>query len=427
MWTLTSEVSLSVICLFEDAGFSNLLPLAYTRAVYELRCGIFTLGEKLFSLYPGHRISLHCRDYLLPVVAKRLNLPPLRASGGEPILFLNGRLIPRRGFSQLIPAEGEETIYLCGQTVIGARLKGLRVDGFIIWLKKGGEGLPELGGNLPTHQIEAATIEYPWDLVTHNENLIRDDFAALGKGGIREGKVDSLARLFPEENIYLGPKSKIEPFCNLDASGGPIYIDKGATISSHTRVEGPAYIGEETIITGGKIREGCSIGPGCRVGGEVEATIFEGFANKYHSGFLGHSYIGEWVNLGALTTNSDLKNNYKSVRVQLGEDSIDTGVIKVGTFIAEHTKTGIGTLFNTGTVVGVGCNIFGGGLPPKYIPSFLWGGKGSFSEHKLAKFLETVKVVMKRRGGYLSPQEEEVLSKVFSLSKGEREDFLNSS
>ncbi len=415
---------MSLICLFEDAGFRNLLPLVYTKAVYELRCGILTLGGRLLSLYPNHQTCLHCRDYLLSAVAQRLNLTPLRASGEEPILFLNGRLIPPEEFPQLIPADGGETIYLCGKTVVGARLKGLRADRFIRWLRKGGEGLPELGEDLSTHQIEVATIEYPWDLIVNNENLLRRDFLALGKGGIREGKVDSPARLFPEERIYLGPKSEIEPFCNLDASRGPIYIDRGATISSHSGVEGPAYIGEETIITGGKIREGCSIGPGCRVGGEVEASIFEGFANKYHSGFLGHSYIGEWVNLGALTTNSDLKNNYKPVKVQIGGTSIDSGAIKVGTFIADHTKTGIGTLFNTGTVVGVGCNIFGGGLPPKYIPSFLWGGGKGFSEHKLAKFIETVRVVMERRGRGLSPQEEKVLSKAFSLSKREREEFL---
>lgn len=415
---------MSVICLFEDAGYRNLLPLVYTKPVYELRCGILTLGERLLSFYPKHQVSLHCRDYLLSAVTERLNLPPPRVAAKEPTLFLNGRLIPPKGFPQTIPAEGEEAIYLCGETVAGARLRGIKAEKFIGWLGKGGEGIPELGGGLLTHQIEATTIEYPWDLVTYNEDLIRTDFIAQGKEGIKEGKVDNLARITSEDKVYLGPKSTIEPFCYLDASRGPIYIDQGATIFSHSRVEGPAYIGEETIITGGKIREGCSIGPGCRVGGEVEATIFEGFANKYHTGFLGHSYIGEWVNLGALTTNSDLKNNYKPVKVQTGKASIDTGVIKVGSFIADHTKTGIGTLFNTGTVVGVGCNIFGGGLPPQYIPSFLWGGKEGFTEHRLTKFLETAKTVMRRRGKELSPQEEEVLSKAFTLSKKEREEFL---
>lgn len=417
---------MSLVCLFEDAGYRNLLPLVYTKAVYELRCGVFTLAGRLLSLYPELGGCLHCREYLLPAVAKRLNLPPLHPSGEEPILFLNGRLIPPRGLPQLISPQGVEAIYLCGKTVAGARLRGSRGDRFISWLKKGGEGLPELIGDLPTHQMEVETIGYPWDLVTHNGDLIREDFLALGKGGTIEGEVDSLVKLSSEDKVYLGPKSRVEPFCSLDASQGPIYIDQGAIISSHSRVEGPAYIGEETIITGGKIREGCSIGPGCRVGGEVEATVFEGFANKYHSGFLGHSYIGEWVNLGALTTNSDLKNNYKPVRVQVGKDTMDTGLIKVGTFIADHTKTGIGTLFNTGTVVGVGCNIFGERLPPKYIPSFLWGGSESFSEHKLAKFLETAQEVVGRRGRKLSLQEEEVLSQVFSLSREEREGFLNS-
>ncbi len=415
-----------MICLFEDAGYRNLLPLVYTKAVYELRCGIFTLGERLILLYPESRAFLHCREYLLSTVTERLNLPPLQSPGSEPILFLNGRVISNQSLSRLIPPQGEEVLYLCGKTVVGARLNGHKAEEFILWLKGGGEGLPDLGEGVSTSQIEVTIIEYPWDLVANNEDLIREDFKGLDKGGTREGEVDSLAKLSGEGRIYLGAKSRVEPFSYLDASQGPIYIDKGAIISSHSRVEGPAYIGEEAIITGGKIRGGCSIGPGCRVGGEVEATIFEGFANKYHSGFLGHSYIGKWVNLGALTTNSDLKNNYKPVKVQVSGGSIDTGIIKLGSFIADHAKTGIGTLLNTGTVIGVGCNIFGGGLPPKYIPSFLWGGGGGFSEYKLHKFLETAQVVMERRGKVLSSQEKEALSKVFALSREEREEFLNS-
>ena len=156
-----------------------------------------------------------------------------------------------------------------------------------------------------------------------------------------------------KDQVYVAPTAEVQPFVCIDTTGGPVTIDEGAVINPQTRIEGPAYIGPKSMIVGGKIREGCSFGPVCRVGGEVEESIIHGYSNKYHDGFLGHAYVGEWVNLGALTTNSDLKNDYGSVSVTLdGRNPINTGSTKVGSLIGDHTKTSIGTLFNTGSYVG---------------------------------------------------------------------------
>jgi UDP-N-acetylglucosamine diphosphorylase/glucosamine-1-phosphate N-acetyltransferase len=172
---------------------------------------------------------------------------------------------------------------------------------------------------------------------------------------------------------------------------------------------------------GGKIEGGTSIGPVCRIGGEVEGSIFLGYSNKYHQGFLGHSYVGEWVNLGALTTNSDLKNNYSSVKVVLDGSPIDSGLTKVGAFIGDHVKTGIGTLLNTGVSIGFASNLFGGGMvKQKYIPAFIWGSAEKQEEYQLEKATQTARMVMKRRDKELVKQENVLFKKIFQLTEKER-------
>jgi UDP-N-acetylglucosamine diphosphorylase/glucosamine-1-phosphate N-acetyltransferase len=173
---------------------------------------------------------------------------------------------------------------------------------------------------------------------------------------------------------------------------------------------------------GGKIREGTGIGPVCRIGGELEKSIFLGYSNKYHEGFLGHSYVGEWVNLGALTTNSDLKNNYGSIKVMVDGSLIDTGLAKVGAFLGDHVKTGIGTLLNTGISIGFSSNLFGGGMiNQRQIPAFFWGSTETEEEYKLDKAIQTAQAVMKRRKTELSQEEADLFKKIFQLTEKERE------
>jgi UDP-N-acetylglucosamine diphosphorylase/glucosamine-1-phosphate N-acetyltransferase len=223
------------------------------------------------------------------------------------------------------------------------------------------------------------------------------------------------------EMILIAESAEIEPQVTLDAREGPILIGENVKIQAHTRIEGPAAICNGAVLCGGKIRAGTTIGPHCRVGGEVEQSIFQAYSNKYHDGFIGHAYIGEWVNLGALTTNSDLKNNYGNVRVEFPSGTVETEAMKVGCFLGDHVKTGIGTLLNTGTVVGFASNVFGGGMPAeKHIPSFMWGGKDGFEEFRLEKAKEVARAVVPRRGREFTPAMEQMFDFLFDRTRTHR-------
>jgi UDP-N-acetylglucosamine diphosphorylase/glucosamine-1-phosphate N-acetyltransferase len=205
----------------------------------------------------------------------------------------------------------------------------------------------------------------------------------------------------------------IEPFVLLDVSAGPIWLEQGVTIRSFTRLAGPAWIGRSTTLLGGSI-SASSIGPHCKIRGEVEATVVNGFTNKAHDGFLGHAYVGRWVNLGALTTNSDLKNNYGTVRIWTPDGETDTGEKKIGCLLGDHVKTAIGTMFNTGTVVGAGANIFGAGMPPKRVSPFAWGDTGATWD--IDRFLETAETAMGRRNVALTPGLRAVLRRAWQTA-----------
>lgn len=204
----------------------------------------------------------------------------------------------------------------------------------------------------------------------------------------------------PLGNLWIAPSARIEPMVVADTTLGPVVIDEDAVITAFSRLEGPCYIGPKSQIYGAKIRAGTSIGPQCRVGGEVEASILHGYSNKYHDGFLGHSYVGEWGNLGAGTHNSDLRNDYGEVTVTVAGVPVPTGMSKVGCFLGDHTKTGLGTLFNTGTSVGAFCNLLPAGrFAPKYVPSFTSWWNGSLREaFTLEQLLTTAEIAMNRRG-----------------------------
>jgi UDP-N-acetylglucosamine diphosphorylase/glucosamine-1-phosphate N-acetyltransferase len=211
-----------------------------------------------------------------------------------------------------------------------------------------------------------------------------------------------------KKNVIVAPHAIVNDLVHIDVTQGPVYIDQGAIVQPFSTIIGPSYIGINTIVDRAKILAS-SLGPMCRIGGEVEACIFQGYANKHHEGFLGHSFIGEWVNLGALTTNSDLKNNYRPVRIQRAQHTYDTGMLKLGCFIADHTKLGIGTLIPTGAVIGSFVNFFNGGTMPLYVPSFTWLSATQIRDYDLEKAIETARVVMKRRDITMSPHYEKLI------------------
>ena len=220
-------------------------------------------------------------------------------------------------------------------------------------------------------EIGGQWIERPWDIVARNAEHVARDFHAEGKVGLSNRHLTTAALVGPADRLFIHETARIDPYTVFDTTNGPITIAAGAWVQPFTRIEGPSYIGRETQLFRANLRGGVTIGPNCRIGGEVEASIVHGFSNKYHEGFLGHAYVGEWVNLGAITSNSDFRNDYGEVFVPLGGDPVATGQAKVGCFIGDHTRTGLGSMLNTGTAIGVMCNVLPAGpLLPKHVPSF---------------------------------------------------------
>lgn len=407
------------LCIFEDRKVENFYPLALTRPVYDLRCGISTLWEKI-SRISQENLHLLCRKHLSRVTSQRIKkarVNQLEDLNDEGLLFVNGRLL---FLEEEIALEGEEEIGIQGQDIVYARLNKdiLRKLSFGS-AEKIEETLAQAKQMVKVEEVEVKLLEYPWDLIRLNGEAIRTDFKLKGKSGI-EGSVDKGAYLINASQIYIGKRSRIEPGVVLNAEEGPIYIGEEVKIRPPTVIDGPSYIGKGTIIDGAKIREGCSVGPVCRMAGEIEKSIFYAYSNKHHDGFIGHSYVGEWVNLAALTTTSDLKNTYGKIRVHLKGEVIDTGEIKVGSFIGDHTKTGIGTLLEAGCVIGAACNLFEGGTASKFIPSFSWGGEAGFVENRLDKVIEVARLVMERRGVKQTEADRDLLKKVYELTAEER-------
>jgi UDP-N-acetylglucosamine diphosphorylase / glucose-1-phosphate thymidylyltransferase / UDP-N-acetylgalactosamine diphosphorylase / glucosamine-1-phosphate N-acetyltransferase / galactosamine-1-phosphate N-acetyltransferase len=409
------------LCIFEDEHTSQLLPLVYMRPAWDLRCGITTLREKIQRSYPGVSLLLQCRDYLAPFVREQYPGIPVNAIHGDRCLFVNGCVLPDAQFVEQVSLQGRDAVYVDGNTLIAARVSGTPLERFT-------KGLPGSLGTtlfegLPRLDIKVKMVRYPWDLVGNNSAQLRIDFATLTAQMTARiaGTVYDGAHLLNRDSICVEAGAKVKPGAVLDAEEGPIFIAKNAKIFPNAVIEGPAFVGEGSLIKiGAKIYEGTSIGPVCKVGGEVEESIIHSHSNKQHDGFLGHAYLGKWVNLGADTNNSDLKNNYGHVRVKVNGEEIDTGSTFVGVTMGDHAKSAINTMFNTGTVVGVSSNVFGGGFPPKYIPSFAWGGGESIETYDLDRSLDVARRVMGRRKLVMSAAEEAVYRKVFELTQDER-------
>ncbi|MBD3288246.1 hypothetical protein GF337_05530 [candidate division KSB1 bacterium] len=409
------------ICIFEDDGYRNLLPLTYMRAVFELRCGATLLLEKVSRKFPEAKIRFITRDYLAPKVQERIpesevdsNLQP-----ADDTLFVNGRWLYAGEdikTEEFVGMHDDDLVYAFLKKETINKNYDRNIDVFLSNIKN----------NLKSTQIDAKMIIYPWNLVQLNPEALIDDFNSLARKGIQGSFSDQAAVIGDKGSLYLAKGAKVHPFAAIDTSHAPVMIDEGAIVYPFSYIEGPAYIGKDTYIVGGKIREGTSLGPVCRVGGEVEESIIQGYTNKWHDGFLGHSYVCEWVNIGDQATNSDLKNNYSNIRVRINGVAIDTNDWKVGSFVGDHSKFGIGNLLNTGSVVGVCTNIFGtkNQMPPKFVPSFCWGSGIDFDEYRMAPALQTAKKVLSRRGVEQNEIDIALLKKVFELTNTERHIFL---
>lgn len=407
------------LCIYEDETFANFYPLSYLRPVFELKAGATSLAEKARRSL-GNPETVYCvRDILKETFEARAggSVNDTSALSGDDVLFLNGRaLLVGKGLS----FSGDEEVGLAEEEIAYVRAKAATVGG------AGGGGILDLvralAGTLPKKEAGVELVRFPWDLVHHNARAVVDDFEREGRSGI-EGEMHESAVIFgPEENIYLAQGASVEPQCVIDTRSGPVTIDEGAVVGAFTRIEGPCCIGKGSQTFRANIREGCSIGPVCRVGGEIEGSIFHGRSNKYHKGFLGHAYVCEWVNLGGLCTDSDLKNDYSTVSVWCNAKLVDTGMTKVGAFIGDHVKTSIGTMLNTGTVIGILANVVGiGARVPKFIPTNSLFVDGKITKgFGISKSLETARAAMSRRGVVLSDAEERLIRAVADMTKEER-------
>lgn len=413
------------ILIYEDEKWRNLLPLTFIKCVFDIRCGYDHLIDKIMEVLPEGEKCLWVRDYMKGLTEKRHKVAVNDTSffDGD-LLIVNGRWLPSS--KDKISISEEKVVKSNGQIVYGL-IKKETVKKF--WNGEIEKFLNDIAENLPSEEKQLRCISYPWDLIIYNPDVLREDFKRYGKKGIK-GKFHQMAVILgSEDEVYIEEGANIHPFVVLDTSHGPVYIDRDAEVFPSARIEGPCYIGKGTqIMPGANIREGNSFGDICRVGGEVEESIFYSYSNKYHDGFIGHSYIGEFVNLGALTTNSDLKNDYSNVSVYLNGVAMDTGSLKIGSFIGDHTKTSIGTLFNTGTIAGLMCNITAGGILPKYFPSFTWYVNNKFMKgYGLDMMINTARTAMARRKRELLKEEEDAIRVAYEMTEEERRDAIKKS
>lgn len=397
--------------LFDDASAQGWDPFLITRPAGELHFGALLLRERAEAFFrlpcSGHLSKGELFGFVEPGAPPVVD--PSLLSAERTRVVLTSRAVPR-GLAP--PPTGRRTTLTMGGSVVG-------------WILEPGDPLPDPGMLLvpepledsAEHQLEGRLLSHPWELMSKNGAQLREDIPILF-GAQRSTPLEGVS-ILGTGILSVGDEVRFEPGVVLDLRDGPIRLSDGVEVRSHTRLAGPAYVGAGSTLLGGVISD-VSIGPVCKIRGEVETSVVLGFSNKAHDGFLGHSYLGRWVNLGAFTTNSDLKNNYGPVRVGGRNGPLETGILKAGCFLGDHVKTGIGTLFNTGTVVGAGSNLFGGEMPPTYVPPFSWGSGHNLSEYRIDEFLETGARAMARRDMELDESTRDLFRRAFAATAAQR-------
>jgi UDP-N-acetylglucosamine diphosphorylase/glucosamine-1-phosphate N-acetyltransferase len=352
-----------------------------------------------FDLYMGMKKSIdHTRLLFktskIDVIARpQFDFGPVRPQG--PTLYLSSKLL----LAEALNVPKSDRILMVGKEKLGLVKTVASYPASIDEIK---HALATIKGS---QQVKGIVVSRLWDLIANNETLMNLQFKRLRR---QTSLTKGLHVLGKRGDLHVARGAKIHKGVFFDLTEGAVYVDRGAIIRPFTTIVGPSYIGPGTIVDRAKIIKS-SIGPHCRIGGEVEACIFQGYSNKYHEGFIGHSFIGNWVNLGALTTNSDLKNNYGPIRLQIGKSEFDTGQIKLGCFIGDQTKLGIGTLIPTGAVIGSFVNFARGGMMPRFVPDFRWISPDENLGYDLMKAISTARVVMKRRNVKMSAQYERMI------------------
>ncbi|PBQ33427.1 glucose-1-phosphate thymidylyltransferase [Sphingobacteriaceae bacterium] len=371
-------------------NWKGFLPLTFTRPIAELRIGILTLKEK----WDKH-LNTVCTYQTQPYLSKKF--PGISSQA----IYISSHYCPDKNLAEAI--------------------KGLKQNEA---LYKDQELVAFYGDFKDLEKVSAfKKIDYPapiffiknlWDIFQKNGEALKADFDFLTKGRTSNPLSESVTVIGDRNLIFLEEGAKIEA-CILNTSSGPIYLGHDSEMMEGSVIRGPFALCEHAVVKlSTKVYGATTVGPHSRIGGEVSNSVIIGYSNKGHDGFLGNSVLGEWCNLGADTNNSNLKNNYGNVKLYsyAKQKQIDTGLQFCGLIMGDHSKSGINTMFNTGTVVGVGSNIYGGGFPPTHVPDFSWGGSEGFESYKLEKLFETAERVYERRGLTFSDTEKEILSYV---------------
>lgn len=414
---------MSLVVVYESEDYRNFYPLTFLRTTFQLRVGAFRNFQRIQTVLKSKQIFYYTpRTSLLYKLEeygnKYINPEDIKQKDVK-VIFINGLLI---FFEDIFANMEENTICISERdnSIVFAYVNLTSFPDFLSLLDGLVKNNMEKISSCAQSEINIIPLSslknlfFPrwiWEFVEINTEVLKQDAEIiLGNG---------LARKVEGNIIFLGD-AKIFPYTYIEGNEYLI-LEDGVKIKPFSIIETPGYIGENSVVDQGKIRKGVSLGKMVKVSGEVEESIIEDFSNKHHDGFIGHSYIGQWVNIGAMATTSDLKNTYGNVKIFYYGKVIETGILKLGSIIGDHTKIGIGVMLNTGTVVGLGCNIyFEGKLIKKFVPDFSWGGEEPFKRFSFDKFIETVGIVMNRRGVQLSPEDIRRLREVYDkLTNGE--------
>lgn len=441
---MRESAAAAFIAVVEDDLVDDLRPLTDVRAAHRIVAGAFRVWDRLLATWQCLPRAIVAR----PAIAARerdITSTPVydtlaalaeaaQAGGATEIVLVLSRMVADPLPPEFLGARGEAALFAGGQPlalrIATARLGDLAAHATddiwtapVSWARwcAVAETLRHIDGG-------GELLRYPWDVLSATYRLLAGDIAGLDARGSHAGDIHRTAVLERGHDITILAGARIDAFAVLDAREGPILIGSGAVIKSHARITGPAVIGHHSHVVHGVVHGGTMIGAGCRIGGEVGESVFLGFSNKAHEGYVGNSVICPWVNLGALTTTSNLKNTYGPVKVTLDGKRVTSGHSKLGSIIGDHVKTAIGTLLGTGTILGVGTNVFGGGLLQQaFVPAFVWGAGPGSGEYALDRMLSTARTAMGRRDIEMSEAEEALLTALFQRTAARRAAFLGRS
>jgi UDP-N-acetylglucosamine diphosphorylase/glucosamine-1-phosphate N-acetyltransferase len=382
--------------LFDGPSRNALLPFTFTRPVADIMIGIITIRQK-WEFYLGSTITTLTEEYLsekFPLVEMEENV------------MINASFLPTPALVELVLNLGENQAIFKGEEVVA------------FYAREDQEEVDFDSYEAIELEEDVLTVNNPWDIFSKNDAAIRQDYDLLTRDRVSQ-PIPSSVNVIAPDHIFIEEGAKLE-FVTLNASSGPIYIGKDTEIMEGSVIRGPFALCEGSQVKlATKVYGATTVGPHSRIGGEVNNAVLFGYSNKGHDGFLGNSVLGEWCNIGADSNNSNLKNNYEEVKLwnYETESFAKTGLQFCGLMMGDHSKCGINTMFNTGTVVGVSANIFGSGFPRNFVPSFSWGGASGFTTYITKKAFETAKLVMGRRNMEFDEKEAAILTHVFEETK----------